>query len=154
MQKANQTRRLLLIGFGGLLLLLAFSGLNAVSVLRQIEVRNRDIREDYFHRDRILSQLRSDIYLTGTYVRDFLLERDPSRADIHREEFAQASGQMISLLSAYSHIVRPEERASFSAFSRELLDYLDFLRPVLRWDADQRRLQGYSFMTESLLPRR
>jgi len=154
MHNGSQTRSLLLIGFGGLLLLLAFSGLNALSVLRQIETRNQRIREDYIHRDRILNQLRADIYLTGTYVRDFLLERDAARAGVHREEFEAASGQIPGLLSSYQRIVRPEERRAFSAFSRELLAYLSSLRPVLQWSAEQRQSHGYSFMTEQLLPRR
>ena len=143
MNNGTQTRRLLLIGFGGLLLLLAFSGLNALSVLRQIQGRNERIRQDYINSDRILNQLRSDIYLSGTYVRDFLLERDPERADVHRREFASANAEILDLLNAYSRVVHPEERASFAAFRRELLAYLDFLRPVLQWDADQRRSQGY-----------
>jgi len=79
-------KRLLFIGFGGLLLLLAFTGLNALSVLTKIQTRNESIRKDYFNRDRILEQLRSDIYLSGTHVRDLILERDPSLADTHRKE--------------------------------------------------------------------
>ncbi|MBV9611129.1 MAG: hypothetical protein JO091_01600, partial [Acidobacteriaceae bacterium] len=74
----SQTRALLLIGFGGLLLLLAFTSLNALSILQKIQTRNESIRSDYVNRDRILEQLRSDIYLSGTYVRDLLLEPDPA----------------------------------------------------------------------------
>jgi len=33
---------------------------------------------DYFNRDHVLEQLRRDIYLSGTYVRDLLLEQDPN----------------------------------------------------------------------------
>ena len=82
----RQTRRLLLVGFGGILLLLALTGLNAVSILRTIQTRNERIRQDYLNRERILEQLRSDVYLSGTYARDLLLEPDPARADAHRNE--------------------------------------------------------------------
>src|SRR5271165_3453773 len=81
--RTSQTLRLLLVGFGGLLLLLAVTGLYALSVLGSIQTRNDRIRQDYFNRDRILEQLRSDVYLSGTYVRDLLLEQDHSRADLH-----------------------------------------------------------------------
>src|SRR5579863_7069080 len=57
----RQTRHLLLLGFGGLLLLLAFTGLTALSVLQKIETGSQMIRQDYFNRDRILEQLRSEI---------------------------------------------------------------------------------------------
>lgn len=153
-RNGGQTRQLLLFGFGGLLLLLAFTGLNALSVLGKIQASNERIREDYFNRDRILEQLRSDIYLSGTYVRDFLLEPDPARADVHREEFETARARIQPMLAAYDRILLGEERKTFEEFSRELVDYFDSLRPALQWNATQRRALGYAFMTTSLLPRR
>lgn len=150
----GQTRRFLLLGFGGLLLLLAFTGLDALSVLTRIQSSNARIREDYVNRDRILQQLRSDIYLSGTYVRDFLLEPDPARADLHREEFDAARARIQSMLAAYDRILRGEERDTFKRFSREVVEYFDSLRPAFRWNANQRRTLGYAFMTTSLLPRR
>jgi signal transduction histidine kinase len=137
-----------------LLLLLALTGLNALSVLGRIQTRNDGIRRDYFHRDRILEQLRSDIYLSGTYVRDLLLEQDPSRADIHREELADAQRRVEDNVAAYDRVLRGEERLPFQRFTREVSAYFTSLRPALEWDAAQRRTLGYSFMKDSLLPRR
>jgi len=150
----TQTRRLLLIGFGGLLLLLAFSGMAALSVVRNIQTQNERIREDYFNRDRILEQLRSDIYLSGTYVRDLLLEQDPSRADLHRGDLEVARERIQKNVAAYQRILRGEERATFQDFRTELEAYFNSLHPALEWDAAQRRAYGYAFMTQSLLPRR
>ena len=150
----NQTRRLLLIGFGGLLLLLAFTGFNAVSVLNRIQTRNASIRQDYVDRDRILQQLRSDVYLSGTYVRDLLLEPDPTRADVHRNELNAARDRIESMIAAYQRVLRGEERAPFQRFTKEVVSYFDSLRPALQWDSNQRRQFGYAFMRDSLLPRR
>lgn len=150
----RQTRRLLLLGFGGVLLLLAFTGLNALSVLRKIESRSEAIREDYFNRDRILEQLRSDLYLSGTYVRDLLLEQDPSRADLHRLELQQTRERIKTNIAAYNRIVRPEEQGPFRSFTTEVESYFDSLKPALEWNAAQRRALGYEFMKVSLLPRR
>ncbi len=150
----TQIRTLLLIGFGGLLILLAFTGLDALSVVRKIQMRNESIRHDYVNRDRILEQLRSDIYLSGTYVRDLLLEPDPARADMHRRELDSARSRIESMIAAYNRILLPEERAPFEQFNRELAAYFDSLLPALQWNAAQRRTFGYSFMQNSLLPRR
>lgn len=154
MRGDRQIRRLLLMGFGGLLLLLAFSGLNALSVLRGIQRQNERIREDYFNRDRILEQLRSDIYLSGTYVRDLLLEQDPSRADIHRLELQTTRARINQNVSAYDRVLRPEEKRAFQKFRAELDAYFNSLQPALEWNAAQRRSLGYAFMKDSLLPRR
>ncbi|MDQ2711479.1 MAG: MCP four helix bundle domain-containing protein [Acidobacteriota bacterium] len=150
----NQTRRLLLIGFGGLLLLLAFTGFNALSVLNRIQRRNESIRQDYVNRDLILQQLRSDIYLSGTYVRDLLLEPDPTRADVHRNELNAARGRIESMIAAYRQVLRGEEKAPFQRFTKAVVSYFDSLRPALQWDSTQRRQFGYSFMKDSLLPKR
>lgn len=150
----SQTQRLLLIGFGGLLLLLAVTGLNALSILATIQSRNESIRLDYLNRDRILQQLRSDIYLSGTYVRDLLLEQDPSRADTHRNELEDAHRRIEANVTAYDAVLGTNERLPFQQFKREVVAYFDSLRPALEWDAAQRRVLGYAYMKESLLPRR
>ena len=150
----SPTRRLLLLGFGGLLLLLAFTGLNALSVLKRIQTRNESIRQDYVRRERILEQLRSDIYLSGTYARDLLLEPDPARADVHRRELDAAQGRIETMVAEYRAILRDTERPPFGQFTQEVASYFDSLRPALQWDARQRRSLGYSFMQNSLLPRR
>lgn len=150
----KQTRRLLLIGFGGLLLLLAFTGLNGLSALTKIERRNEEIRRDYVNRDRILEQLRSDIYLSGTYVRDLLFEQDPALADVHRKELEAAKTRILAMIAAYERVLRGQERKPFEQFTTEVATYFDALQPVLQWDAGERRELGYSFMKNSLLPRR
>jgi signal transduction histidine kinase len=153
-QKSSQTQRFLLLGFGGLLLLLAFIGLNALSVLKKIQTRNESIRQEYVHRDRILEQLRSDIYLSGTHVRDLLLETDPTLADVHRKELGASRVRIESMIADYRALLRGSERPPFEQFTKEVVAYFDSLRPALQWDANQRRLLGYSFMKDSLLPRR
>ncbi len=154
MNPDRQTRPLLLIGFGGLLLLLAVSGLTALSVLRKIQTQNEHIRDDYFNRDRILEQLRSDIYLSGTYVRDLLLEQNADRAETHREELTETRRRIDQNIAAYDRVLRPEELAPFKRFREELNSYFNSLQPALEWNAAQRHVLGYDFMKNSLLPRR
>ena len=69
-----QSRFILLAGFGGLLLLMAFAGVDSVVTLRQIQNSNDANREEFLWRTRLLEKIRSDVYLSGTYVRDYLLE--------------------------------------------------------------------------------
>ena len=153
-ERGSQTRRLLLMGFGGLLLLLAITGLNALSVLKRIQSENERIRADYVNRDRILEQLRSDIYLSGTYVRDFLLEPDPALADVHRKELESARARIQANENAYRRMLRKQELVPFERFAHGLRAYFNSLDPAMQWDPGQRRALGYSFMKDSLLPRR
>lgn len=150
----RQTRRLLLLGFGGLLILLAFTGLNTLSVLKTIQSRNEKIRDDYVHRERILEQLRADLFLSGTYARDLLLETDPSRADLHRQELESTRQRVQAMIATYQAMLRPDERERFGHFTKEVTAFFEMLQPMLQWDANQRRQLGYNFMQDYLLPRR
>lgn len=150
----KQTRRLLLIGFGCLLALLAISGLYTLSVIGKIQAEDKQIRNRYVSRDRILDQLRSDIYVSGTYVRDFLIDPDPSHAATHRTEFEAARQRVQSAIPVYRRFLEGEEKVSFDHFTTELAAYFDSLQPALQWDMKQRQRLGYAFVTTSMLPRR
>src|SRR5215831_13135739 len=89
-----QIRIALFAGFGGLLLLLAILGLSAVSFLSQIRSREETIRQDYVQRDRALETLRSEIYTSGTYARDFLLDAGDDLAAAHRRQFLETEQRL------------------------------------------------------------
>jgi signal transduction histidine kinase len=144
----------LFLGFGGLLILLAFAGLNALSVLRSIRQRNEEIREEYVHRQQILEELRSDLYLSGTYARDLLLERDPTRAEVHRRELQAAQTRVRQMMAQYETMLRSNETGPFRQFTSEVSSFFEMLRPVMQWSAAERQSLGYAFMQNYLLPRR
>ena len=68
---------------------------------RQIQKSNDDIREDFLSRTRVLEQIRSDLYLSGTYVRDYLLEPESQKAEGHRLSLVQTRNDMDSELPKY-----------------------------------------------------
>jgi signal transduction histidine kinase len=136
------------------LALLTLAGVGGLSVVRQIQTRNQDIREDYVRRDRILEQLRSDIYLSGTYVRDFLLEANDSMAEAHRVNFEKTRRMIEASVAEYRKLLRPEEIDPFNHLADELSAYFNALKPALTWQAPERRSRGYVFMRDEVLPRR
>ena len=150
----RQTRVLLWAGFGGLLLLLGILGVSAVSFLYQIEIRQEQIRRDYVERDRTLEKLRSSIYLSGTYARDFLLDSSESVADRHRTRFLETRQQIENGLADYRRLVRPAEADAFQQLDRNVTDYLDTIAPVLNWSPEERHSRGYAFIEQEVLPRR
>lgn len=150
----RRIRFLLWLGFGGLLLLMGVIGLSALSFLYQIELRQEQIRRDYVERDRTLEKLRSEIYLSGTYIRDLLLDTDESLAATHRDAFLRARQRILNGISEYRQLLRKEQEAPFQQFDKELNAYLAVLAPALDWNARERQARGYSFIREEVLPRR
>ena len=78
------TRFALGIGFGGLLAIMALAGLDGIRALRQIRRNDDQIRREFLARNHALNDIRSELYLSGTYVRDYLLEPEPGRAGAYR----------------------------------------------------------------------
>src|SRR5664279_5994802 len=81
---AANSRLVLMAGFGGLLLLMAFAEFDGMQALTQIQRSNDEIREDFLRRTRVLDRIRADLYVSGTYVRDYLLEPESGKAEGHR----------------------------------------------------------------------
>ena len=151
---AVSSRLVLIVGFGGLLLLMGFAGFDSIQSLRQIQKSNDDIREDFLSRTKVLEQIRSDLYLSGTYVRDYLLEPESQKAESHRLSLLQTRSEMDSELQKYQALLSKQELAPFHNLTQELAIYWKVLEPVLLWNSAQRREHGYAFLRDEVFPRR
>jgi signal transduction histidine kinase len=150
----RNSRLILIAGFGGLLVLMAFAGIDAMQLLRQIQRRNDQIRRGFLDRNRLLNQIRSGVYLSGTYVRDYILEPEPPKAATHRASLEKTRREMETALQTYSGMLTREETQPYETLQRELADYWHVSQPALQWDAEQRRTLGYQFLRDEVLPRR
>lgn len=149
-----QTRLVFFLGFGGLLFLLGALGVSAMSFLSQIRVREETIRRDYVTRDRLLQSLRSEIYTSGTHIRDFLLDTDEPLATQHREQFLDTQRQIEEGIASCRQLLPAADEQPFLQFSGELASYMSALAPVLNWTVAERHARASSFVQDELLPRR
>ncbi len=143
----------LVAGFGGLLGLMAFAGLDSVHALHQIEARNTRLTQDYLKRHRSLEQIRAALFLSTTYLRDYLLAPTPGRARAALAELDDLHRQMDTALQAYSASVPPDEKALFSELAAEVSRYWSTLTPVMQWEPRQRRTEGRQFLQTQVIPR-
>jgi signal transduction histidine kinase len=148
------SRMVLMVGFGGLLLLMGFAGADSLGTLRQIQQSNDEIREDFLSRTRALEQIRSDLYLSGTYVRDYLLEPESQKAEGHRLSLVQTRNEMDLALQKYAALLSKEESAPYHSLTQGLSGYWKMLEPVLLWNSVQRKQHGYAFLRDEVFPRR
>src|SRR3979490_959034 len=102
---------------------MAFAGIDAVRVLRSIQRRNDVIRGEFLDRNRLLNQIRSDLYLSGTYMRDYLLEPQAGKAEDHKAILNRDRGEMEAALAAYARRLSPSEVAPYGVLTRELDAY-------------------------------
>ena len=148
------SRLVLAAGFGGLLLLMTFAEIDGIQTLGRIERSNDDIREDFLLRTRVLERIRSDVYVSGTYVRDYLLEGETGKAEGHRDSLRQTRSDMDAQLTRYRLLLNAQEMQPFEGLTRELSAYWKVLEPVFQWSPAQRRSSGYFFLRDEVFPRR
>lgn len=141
-------------GFGGLLVLMAFAEIDGIQAVQQIQASNDQIREDFLRRTRVLERIRSDLYVSGTYVRDYLLEPEAGKAEGHRYSLMETRADMDAALREYRGLLTGREGPMFQSLTRELADYWKTLEPALRWEPEQRRAGGYAFLRDEVFPRR
>ena len=147
--KLSKSRVALLVGFGSLLAIIALSGFDALRVLRQFRKEDDQIRRQFLFRNRVLNNIRAEVYLSGTYVRDYLLEPDPERASGFGTSLESVRRQMETELSSYAGQLEPAESAHYDALRMELAQYWAVLEPVLTWDAQTRQARGYAFLRDA-----
>ena len=152
--KLAGSRLALLIGFGSLLVIMALSGIDALRVLGQFRRQDDQIRRQFLFRNRVLNNIRSEVYLSGTYVRDYLLDPDPARAGGFGKSLAEVRSEMENDLASYANQLEPSETQHYQELRAELAQYWATLEPVLRWNANQRRSEGYAFLRDDVFPRR
>jgi signal transduction histidine kinase len=148
------TRAILLAGFGGLLLLTALAGIDGIKALQDIETSNDRIREDFLLRTRVLEQIRTDVYRSGTDIRDYLLEPESGRAEGHRYTLVETRKDVDAALTEYRRLLSPNEVEPFAVLTRELADYWQVLEPTFEWTPAERREAGYAFLRDEVYSRR
>src|SRR5580698_1908143 len=149
-----RSRVALALGFGGLLSIMGLAGIDALRVLQQFRRSDDQIRRRYVSENHVLNDIRSDVYVSGTYVRDYLLEPEPRRADVYRANLEQVQKHMQTALNSYGRQVAPAEVQQYTELRAELADYWWILAPIFHWDAAERRRSGYSFLRDEVFPRR
>lgn len=148
------TRLALTIGFGSLLALMAVAGIDALNVLHRFRSDDDRIRHQFLFQNHVLNDIRSEVYVSGTYVRDYLLEPESNRAEIYRQNLESVRRQMDSALESYGSQLQPVEAQNYTALRLELSQYWQTLEPVLTWTPAERRKSGYTFLRDEVFPRR
>src|SRR6185437_7448978 len=142
------------LGFGGLIAFIIAASIIALVQLDRVRTDDARIRKAFLTRLESLEQIRSQIYLSGTYIRDYLLSPDPSGAAVQRERLAQIETQTKAMLDTYARQLDSAEGETFGALQTEIDDYWKVLQTTFQWTPDERERLRYAFFYEQLVPRR
>lgn len=145
--------RVLIAGFGGLLVLMAVAGTYALLVLRQVQSRNEQIRQQFLSRTRALERIRLGIYLSETIARDYLLAPEPEGAATQREKLRSIQQETDGAMNAYAGLLDPAETAPFRRLQDEIHVYWRVLDLLSHRERRSRGLDS-SYTYSELVQRR
>ena len=144
----------LLAGFSGLLVLMTAAGFDAVVALNRLHDSSVEVRQRFFARTRLLDQIRSQIYLSGTDVRDYLLAPAPAGAQAQREKLRSLQQANDAALHEFARGMEPAELPLFRALDDQVRAYWGVLDQMLAWTPVERDRQRFAFFYEQMMPRR
>ena len=156
MSRETKLRPLLVLsaGFGGLILFILAAAVGTLVMLDRVRADETRIRQAFLGRLRTLEQIRSEIYLSGTDMRDFLLTPAAGGGGVQRADIVAIRQKTTAALDQYARTLDPEEQDAFLALRSEIDAWWQVLRTAFQWTPAERERLRYSFFYEQLVPRR
>ena len=141
-------------GFGGLLLFILAAAAGTMFLLQRVRADDTRIRQAYLGRLRALEQIRSQIYLSGTDMRDYLLSPGRGGGELPRKDILAIQAQTSEALNDYAGSLEPAEQEPFQALRSEVDAWWQVLEAPFQWTPEQREKLRINYFYEQLVPRR
>jgi signal transduction histidine kinase len=140
------------LGLGSLVGLIALSMLASSRKAQQIYIQLDELNSHHRNVDVKLRALRSDVNLSGVFVRDYLLDVARERAPEYREQLAAFRQSNMATLAELRKLVdRDDEMSSLQA---KLEEYWEALDPLFDWTPAEKIVQSAGFLRRDVVPRR
>jgi len=142
------------VGFGGLILFILAAAIGTLVLLDRVRTDDTRIRQAFLGRLRALEQIRSEIYLSGTDMRDFLLSPGTGGVDAPHKDIVALQAQTQTALDAYSRSLDPAEEDAFQALRSEIDAWWQAFQTAFQWTPRERERLRLTFFYEQVVPRR
>ena len=144
------------LGLASLLLLVMVSALTASRKAQDIYTQLAALNDH--HRDvaEKLRQLRSDVNLSGIFVRDYLLDTERQHAAEYRQRLAAFRAGNQTTLNELAALVRGDssDEARIDTLRQTLDDYWSTFDPLFDWTPIEKQMLSGVFLRRKVLPRR
>jgi len=144
----------LLAGFGSMMLLASLLGFSQIRRSAALQRELIEAQERYAHTERLLSDLRADLYRISLDIRDFLLDRDASDSAEVREQVLESRQRILRSLDDLERALGPAaDQASLARLRERLESFFTLLGPPLEWKPEVKLALGGSYVRRVLLGR-
>jgi signal transduction histidine kinase len=140
------------LGLGSLLLLIALSTLASSRKAQDIYLQLDQLGTHHRLVETHLRQLRSDVNLSGVFVRDYLLDVARERGPGYREQLTEFREANIATLTELETLIGRDER--IESLRAKLDEYWQTFDPLFDWTPAEKILQSAGFLRREVVPRR
>src|SRR4051812_4056891 len=140
------------LGLGSLIVLIVVSMLalsrKAQDIYAQLDALNGHHRRVEAN----LRRLRSDVNLSGIFVRDYLLDVARERAPEYREQIAAFRRANMATIAELKTLIGHEDQ--IASLQAKLDDYWETFEPLFDWTPTEKVLRSANFLRREVVPRR
>ncbi len=148
-------RAALLLGFGLTFGIWLFAGYYFTRRMGEVERRATAINSRYMQAQELLSTVRAQILLASVYVRDALLDPDPTTPAAYRERVEDTYGSIDRALEQYVPVLdSAAERDRVTRLRREVDDSRNTMLRVLATDSTRWPTDARILLRNQVVPRR
>jgi len=141
------------LGLGGLLLLIIVSMLASSRKAQEIYTQLDQLNAHHQNVDATLRRLRSDVNLSGIFVRDYLLDVARDRAPEYREQIATFRESNRATVAALLVLDEPQAERVRS-LQAQLDEYWQTFEPLFDWTIGEKIFRSATFLRQEVVPRR
>jgi signal transduction histidine kinase len=145
---------MLFLSFGGLLILLLYSGANALHTLRELHEAEETARVRSLERRRILATVVLSASTYGDNVEAVLLSVNPPEDRDADGEIAKRADQTRAALQAYPSDRTAEEQALLEQLQKYIAEEDSAFRSALEWKPEERRSRAQDMVSREIIPSR
>src|SRR5687767_7114836 len=140
------------LGLGSLVVLIAVSMLASARTAEDIYAQLDQLNNHHRRVEENLRRLRSDVNLSGIFVRDYLLDVARERAPEYREQIAEFRRTNMAALAELKALVARDDQ--IESLAAKLDDYWTTFDPLFDWTPTEKVHRSASFLRREVVPRR
>jgi signal transduction histidine kinase len=140
------------LGLGSLVVLIAFSLVTSSRKAEDIYAQIDQLNAHHQRVDANLRRLRSDVNLSGIFVRDYLLDVARERDPVYRERLTDFRRDNIATLDDLETLIGRDAR--ISGLRVRLDEYWEAFDPLFDWTITEKIIKSAAFLRREVVPRR
>ena len=140
------------LGLGSLVILIAVSMFVSTRRAQEIYAQLDELGAHHRRVDANLSKLRSDVNLSGIFVRDYLLDIARERGPEYRQQLEEFRRTSVATLAELRALVKHDDR--IASLQTKLDDYWAAFDPLFDWTPAEKIMRSAAFLRREVVPRR